>query len=95
MLLGQLIKGILASEDASLAGIEGHDLVLAVRVHEAAARQGCTPGAYIAAAIRGFLASEDAETWTTALSRAQDSAEPGLAFVAAVVRRRLAADEGA
>lgn len=92
MLLGRLIKDLLASGDASVAAIEGRDIVLAARVREAAARRGCAAGDYIADALRSFLAGEDAEIWTTAVSRAQDSDEPGFAFMDAVLRHRLAAD---
>jgi hypothetical protein len=92
MLLGALIKAAFRQQDAFLAEIAAQDPVLAARIRAAAARRGTSEGDYVAAALRDFLARNDGGEWTTVMGKLQDSDAPGMAFIDAVVRRRLDED---
>ena len=92
MLLGTLIKSAFRQQEAFLAEIAAHDLVLAARIRTAAERRGVSEGDYLAEALRDFLARNDGGEWTTVMGKLQDSDAPGMAFIDAVLRRSLAED---
>ncbi len=90
MLLGTLIKAAFRQQDAFLAEIAARDPVLTARLRDAAERHDTTAGDYVAAALRDFLADNESSAWATVLGKLQDSDTPGIAFIDAVVRRRMA-----
>lgn len=101
MLLGSLIKRTLREEPGAVADLTLAEPGLALGLGVAAARAGLSPAAYLAEALRDFLAAEDGEAWTTVTGKLQggagggaDADPPGTAFLAAVLRRHLRLEAG-
>ncbi|MDJ1159923.1 hypothetical protein QNA08_17030 [Chelatococcus sp. SYSU_G07232] len=108
MLLGDLLKDLAArldDETAAVAIVAGLDagapaagagragLPLVARVQAAAARQGVTPGAFVADAVGAFTAGASDEEWMSLVGLMAREADPGRVFLRRAVLCALAAAE--
>jgi hypothetical protein len=89
MLLGTMIKQVMRAQGPFCSAIAQQDPELAERIAAEAGRLGVETTEFVADTVRRFMAAEDGESWTTIISGMQDADDPGLAFLQAVLRKRL------
>jgi hypothetical protein len=89
MMLGTLIKQAMRAQGPFAEEIAAQDPELAKRIHAAAGALDMNAPAYIADTVSRFMGAEDGESWTTVVSGIQSAEDPGLAFLEAVLRKRL------
>lgn len=89
MMLGALIKLAMRAQGPFAEEIAAKDPALAGRIEAAAAALGMEPRGYIADTVSRFMGAEDGESWTSVVSGIQRADDPGLAFLEAVLRKRL------
>jgi hypothetical protein len=77
MLLGDLIARFDDDAVATETLLSLNDLAMTARIHEAAAREGLTPGEFAGAAVQHFAASASDEDWVSAIGQMARTAEPG------------------
>jgi len=65
------------------------DLTLTARVSEAAAREGVTPGAFIAESVGRFVRGASNEDWLTLVGLMSRAENPGQAFLMRVLHAVL------
>lgn len=89
MMLGTLIKHAMRAQGPFAEEIAAKDPELARGIEAAAAKLGLESRDYIADTVSRFMAAEDGESWTSIVSGIQRADDPGLAFLEAVLRKRL------
>lgn len=89
MLLGTLVKQVMRAELSFTGEIERQDPELAGRITAEAARKGQGSAEFVADTLERFMAGEDGESWTTIIGNIHRSDDPGYAFIATVMRKRL------
>lgn len=89
MLLGTLLKQVMLAERSFAGEIERQDPELAGRIAAEAERAGLNSAGFVADTLERFMAGEDGESWTTIVGNIQRSDDPGFAFIATVLRKRL------
>lgn len=89
MLLGRLIKQVMAAEGAFVDELAGRDAELASRIAAEAERHDMDSRGFVADTIQRFMGAEDGESWTTIIGNIQRSDDPGYAFIETVLRTRL------
>lgn len=89
MLLGTLLKQVMRAERSFAGEIERQDPELAGRIAAAAGRKGLDSAGFVADTLERFMQGEDGESWTTIVGNIQRSDDPGYAFIATVMRKRL------
>jgi hypothetical protein len=89
MLLGKLIKHVMAGEGPFVDKIGERDAELASRIAVEAENHGMDSCSFVADTIQRFMAAEDGESWTTIVGNIQRSDDPGYAFIETVLRKRL------
>lgn len=89
MLLGTLIKQVMRAQGPFADEIAASDPDLAGRIAVEASRLGVSAHGFIADTVSRFMAAEDGESWTTIVSNIQRAEDPGIAFLDAVMRKRL------
>jgi hypothetical protein len=95
MLLGDVIAGL---DDEALAMqtlIGLGDLALVVRVEEAAAGEGLTPGAFAARAVQIFSSDASDEDWVSLIGVMGQTTDPGQACLRKMVEFALRPSTGA
>lgn len=89
MLLGRVINLAMTAQSQFPRDVAERDPELASRLAAEADRAGADVPAFVADTVRGFMAHEDGESWTTIVGNIQRSDDPGYAFLSTIVRARL------
>jgi hypothetical protein len=95
MLLGTLLKQAVRAQVSFAEDLHRLDPELAARIDAEAQRVGLDSREFVADTLQRFLSHEDGESWTTIVGNIQRSDDPGYAFVATVMRKRLDHECGA
>jgi hypothetical protein len=95
MLLGDVIAGLDDEALAMQALIGLGDLALVVRVEEAAAGEGLTPGAFAARAVQIFSSDASDEDWVSLIGVMGQTTDPGQACLRKMVEFALRPSTGA
>lgn len=95
MLLGDVIAGLDDEAHAMQTLIGLGDLALVVRVEEAAAGEGLTPGAFAAQAVQLFSNQASDEDWVSLIGVMGQTTDPGQACLRKMVEFALRPSRGA
>lgn len=95
MLLGDVIAGLDDEAHAMQTLIGLGDLALVVRVEEAAAGAGLTPGAFAAQAVQVFSNQASDEDWVSLIGVMGQTTNPGQACLRKMVEFALRPSRGA
>lgn len=88
-MLGDLLAAARRASGDFEVWLGRHDPVLLTRVRGAAEAEETSPGALVRAAVADFSNDASGEDWASVTSMMRDSDDPGVDFLAAVLRWRL------